>query len=276
MSIKIKIDNKMADMKDIIRGGTYDGRSRGIPGLNGIGVPYGEGAVLDWSKPQNDFGIKINGTDLRHYVSTVWENPTPFGITITNKDLSTYYVARYDAFRGNTNSKFPDWCTRYKVICISGGMGAEFLSQQDFNNNPISGSGFRAWCYGNVGTDKNYRVEIGSQGNNPSNEWADNATRGFRTKFFYKGDIKYIAENGSENTILAATAFSDGFGTIGSFRGRNNSIGFERLKYNTNNTEINKISKINDYGKGGSNNVRGGGGRLGIPENGCCIIYYFK
>jgi hypothetical protein len=131
------------DMKEMVHGGRYND-SRNFPGL--AGVPYGDGAVTNWSKPN------------------------PFGITYQNQDLCNWYSAPYEDYYGNTTKHFPAGVKAIKIICIGGGGGggggtSSFNSENsDGAAGGGGGAGGTAIGYMDVGGNKYCNIVIGGGG----------------------------------------------------------------------------------------------------------------
>lgn len=147
MSIRINVNGKMLDMKEVIHGGRYTNESRHFDVLTGAGVPYGDGAHTDWCKPEKDFGITIRGQDLRHW-----------------------YVAPHQDFTSTTNWIIPANVNALKVICIGGGGGGgggASAHDNDGNGGTAGGGGGgggTAAGYIDVEGANNFLVMVGGGG----------------------------------------------------------------------------------------------------------------
>jgi hypothetical protein len=174
MSIQINVNGKMLDMKEVISGGRYTSESRYFDVLTGAGVPYGDAAQTDWSKPEKDFGITIRGQDLRHW-----------------------YVAPHRDFTSTTNSGIPANVNALKVICIGGGGGGgggSSAHDNDGNGGTAGGGGGGGGTvagYIPVEGANNFYVEVGGGGSGSNRHYTWNHGR-FGAEGTTPGGITYV------------------------------------------------------------------------------------
>ena len=160
MSIKINVNGKMLDMKEVIRGGRYTSESRNFGILTGAGVPYGDGTETDWCKPEKDFGITLYGQDLRHW-----------------------YVAPSEDFYSTTNRNIPANVNALKVISIGGGGGGgggSSAHDNDHNGGTAGGGGGgggTAAGYIPVEGANNFLVVVGGGGSGSNRHYTWNHGR---------------------------------------------------------------------------------------------------
>jgi hypothetical protein len=180
MSIKINVNGKMLDMKEVIHGGRYTHESRNFGGLTGAGVPYGDGIHTDWCKPEKDFGITLYGQDLRHK-----------------------YVAPHEDFYSTTNRNIPVNVNALKVVCIGGGGGGGGgASSHDTSGHYGTaggggGSGATVMGYIPVEGANNFYVEIGGGGSGSNRHYSWNHGR-FGAEGTTPGNYSLVRINNSE------------------------------------------------------------------------------
>ena len=279
------IQYKGIDIINMIEGGTND-TVKDIYGPGGRlfikGAPSSSRLVYDWTKNNS------------------------FGITVGNRDLATYYPARYsDHYSSQDGVQIPIHVTRLKIILIGGGGGGGGGSSNWNNGNqpgfPGGGGSGGAVVIANVPRNGNtYKIDIGAGGAGArrgadygnGNQRAEDNGPGGASIFNHNGQI--VASGGGAGGLAIGAGGGGGAGPSGNFSGGHidwaslgnyGGHGGGRGGGGGGGGNINQVSSLfpafsYEYGKGSSGGNSGNGNGLNGQSftnaggQGFCRVYF--